>query len=46
MPDDVLAHWQAALTAQQTKALAALLASPDWRDAAATVHNEAATQAG
>ena len=44
MPDDVLAHWQAALTAQQTKALAELLASPDWRDAAATVRNEAATQ--
>ena len=32
IPDDVLAHWRAALTAQQTQALAELLVSPDWQD--------------
>ena len=45
LPDDVLAHWQGALTARQTVALAALLASPDWQDAAAAVQNAAANQA-
>ena len=45
LPDDVLAHWQGALTARQTVALAALLASPDWQDAAATVQNAGANQA-
>ena len=45
LPDDVLAHWQAALTARQTVALAALLASPDWQDAAATVQDAGAHQA-
>jgi ATP-dependent exoDNAse (exonuclease V) beta subunit len=45
LPDDVLAHWQGALTARQTVALAALMASPDWQDAAATVQNAGANQA-
>ena len=45
LPDDVLAHWRAALTARQTVALAALLASPDWQDAAATVQDAGANQA-
>ena len=45
LPDDVLAHWQGALTARQTAALVELLASPDWQAAAATVQDAGANQA-
>jgi len=45
MPADVLAHWRAALRAQQTEALAELLTGPDWQVAAATVQVSAADQA-
>ena len=45
LPVDVPAHWQAALTARQLAALADLLVSPGWRDAAALVLNAAANRA-
>ncbi|MCX6032086.1 MAG: UvrD-helicase domain-containing protein [Chloroflexi bacterium] len=44
LPPDVLAQWQGALTARQTAALAELLVSPDWQDAATMVLGEAAAK--
>lgn len=44
LPEDVLAHWQAALAAQQRECLAALLTDPVWLKAAAIVGSQAATQ--
>jgi ATP-dependent helicase/nuclease subunit A len=42
LPDDVLAHWQAALDARQRQALEALLSNPEWERAVEIlVDNEA-----
>jgi ATP-dependent helicase/nuclease subunit A len=38
MSEDVLADWRKVLAQRQTQALAALVARPDWRDAASGVH--------
>ncbi len=44
LPDDVLAHWQAALAARQIAALVALRADLVWQRAAATVRESASRQ--
>jgi ATP-dependent helicase/nuclease subunit A len=43
LPDDVLACWQEVLCERQERGLAALLASPEWRDGVAVVRESAAS---
>jgi ATP-dependent helicase/nuclease subunit A len=42
LPDDVLAHWQQLLAERQRQALEALVSSPGWVDAVATLEGSAA----